>query len=48
MNSTAGGNNEQKHEKENDERALKGGKMEYLVMLVIALVVIAYILNDFK
>ena len=43
---TAGGNDEQSAREGNDGRVKKEDKMEYLVVLVITLVVIAYILND--
>ena len=39
--------NDENHTREgNDGRVSQGDKMEYLVVLVIILVVIAYILND--
>ena len=44
--STAGGHDEQRAREGNDGRVKKEGKVEYLVVLVIALVAIAYILGD--
>lgn len=44
--STAGGNDEQSAREGNDGRVSWEDKMEYLVVLVITLVVIAYILDD--
>ena len=44
--STAGGNDEQRAREGNDGRVDKGGKMEYLVLLVIILVIVAFILDD--
>ena len=44
--STAGGSDEQNAREGNDGRVSQEDKMEYLVVLVITLVVIAYILDD--
>ena len=44
--STAGGYDEQNAREGNDGRVKKEDRMEYLVVLVIALVAIAYILGD--
>ena len=44
--STAGGSDEQRTREGNDGRVSWEDKMEYLVMLVITLVVIAYMLNN--
>ncbi len=41
--STAGGSDEQNAREGNDGRVIEGDKMEYLVMFVIAIIVIAYI-----
>ena len=43
---TAGGNDEQSTREGNDGRVSKEGKMEYLVVLAIILVIVAYILDD--
>ena len=44
--STAGGSDEQNTREGNDGRVDFGGKMEYLVILAVILVIIAYILDD--